>query len=116
MKAKNTKTTKNQIDACELLETLEITSITPRMKTGGAWVRGKIAGHRFDALIFRGHADFADYELESSRISKLWVQRIEDRVTVANFDRGWDIRPTTEMAKAIVGLFAAGLAEHVHGE
>jgi hypothetical protein len=73
-----------------------------------------MAGHRFDALVFAEHAEVPEYELNDSRISKLWVQRTADRATVANFDRGWDLRPTTIVAEQIVDLLAAGLAEHVY--
>ena len=81
---------------------------------GGAWVRGRIGGHRFDALVFPEHADETSYELNESRISKLWVQRISDRATVVNFDRGWDIRPTTPVAQQIVDLLAEGLADTIY--
>jgi hypothetical protein len=56
----------------------------------------------------------AGYELEDSRISKLWIQRIADKTTVVNFDRGWDIRPETKIAQAIVSFLAAGLADYVY--
>jgi hypothetical protein len=79
-------------------------------------VIGTIAGHRFDALVFPEHADSPDYELGDSRISKIWLQRLSDRICVANFDRGWDIRPTTKTAQAIVDFLAAGLAEHIYHE
>ena len=49
-----------------------------------------------------------------SRISKLWIRREADKQTVCNFDRGWDIRPTTKTAAAIVDFLAAGLAEHTY--
>ena len=75
---------------------------------------GTIAGHRFDALVFPEHAECPDYELGDSRISKLWLQWLADTTTVVNFDRGWDIRPTTKIAEAIVDFLAAGLAEHVY--
>ena len=57
-----------------------------------------------------------DYELDDSRISKIWVQRLSDGATVANFDRGWDIRPTTKTAQAIVDFLAAGLADHIYNK
>jgi len=101
--------------ASELLDTLQITKIKPRRGCGGSWVIGTIAGHRFEALVFPEHADSPDFELADSRISKLWVRRIDDNVTVVNFDRGWDILPATPRAKTIVDLLAAGLAEHVFG-
>ena len=94
----------------DLMETLEITDTEERDYMGGTWVRGTIGEHRFEALVFPEHADNPDYELDDSRISKLWVQRIEGRATVANFDRGWDVRPATRAAERIVGILAAGLS------
>ena len=104
------------IGATDLLDTLRITKIGRRTSFGGAWVQGTIGEHRFDALVFPEHAECPDYELGDSRISKLGVQRISDRGTVANFDRGWDVRPTTPIAEQIVDLLAAGLAETVYAE
>lgn len=103
-------------DAGDLLESLEITRIERRTCAGGAWVTGRMAGHRFDSLVFPEHAVNPDYEIDDSRISKLWLQRIEDRVTVYNWDRGADVQPTTPIAAQIVDLLAAGLAEHIYGE
>ena len=93
---------------------LRITKTTRRAAGGGTWVIGMMAGHRFDALVFPEHAECPDYELGDSRISKLWLQRIADKTIAVNFDRGWDIRPTTTTAQAIVDFLAAGLAEHIY--
>jgi len=110
---KNTMTN----DAGDLLATLKITKIERRTRAGagGAWVTGTMGGHCFEALAFPEHAESESYELGESRISKLWIQRSADRATVACFDRGWDIQPTTPVAKQIVDLLAAGLAETVYG-
>ena len=81
----------------------------------GTWAIGLVAGHRFEALLFPGHAANPAFELGDSRISKLWVQRLADRVAVANFDRGWDVRPAGEVAAAIVDFLAEGLATRVFG-
>jgi hypothetical protein len=35
---------------------------------------------------------------------------------VANFDRGWDLEPTTDAAREIIGFLAAGIAEHTFGK
>ena len=101
------------IDASDLLDTLKITRVCPRDVGGGAWVKGTIGGHRFDALVFPEHTQQPDYELDDSRISKLSLQQIGERALVACFDRGWDVQPTTAIAKQIVDLLAAGLAETV---
>ena len=108
--------TNENIDATDLLDTLKITKTERRRIGGGTWVSGTIGGHRFDALVFPDHADDPTYELANSRISKLSLQRISDGQVVANFDRGWDVRPTTPIAEQIVDLFAAGLAETVYAE
>ena len=93
---------------------LRITKTTRRAAGSGTWVIATIAGHRFNGLVFPKHAECEDYELDDSRISKLWIQRMTDQATVVNFDRGWDIRPTNKTAEAIVGFLAAGLAESIY--
>lgn len=102
-------------DPGAMLDTLEITKKTGR-PTGGTWVKGNIAGHAFEALVFPEHATDAAYELDDSRISKLWLQEHFTHTEVACFDRGWDRQPTTDAARAIVGLLAAGLAETIFGK
>ena len=98
----------------EIGDDLTITKTTRRAAGAGTWVCGRLNGHRFDALVFPEHAESPDYELGDSRISKLWVQHLADKATVANFDRGWDVQPTTEEASAIVDFLAAGIADHVY--
>lgn len=110
------ETSDEVVDSVELLETLKITKMERRFGAGGAWVKGTIGGHRFEALVFTERAQDPEHELEDSQISKIWLRRISDKATVANFDRGWDVRPTTPIAEQIVDLLAAGLAEHVFSE
>jgi hypothetical protein len=101
-------------NASEIGDDLVIAKMAPRGSVSGTWVKGTLNGHRFDALVFPEHAECPDYELGDSRISKLWLQSLAGHRVVANFDRGWDIRPTTETAQAIVEFLAAGLAEHIY--
>ena len=110
----NEAKTNDEIDASEVLDTLEIKKVQRRTSAGGAWVRGTIAGHRFEALVFPEPATNREWEVGGdSLISKLWVERISDRVAVYNWDRGADVEPTTEMAGVIVDLLAAGLADAI---
>ena len=110
----NDAKTNDEIDASEVLDTLVIKKVQRRTSAGGAWVSGTIAGHRFEALVFPEPATNREWEVDGdSRISKLWVQRISDKATVYNWDRGADVEPATELAGVIVGLLAAGLAEHI---
>jgi len=108
--------TTTDMDAMDLMETFKITKIESRWTVGGRWVTGTIGGYGFEALVFPEHAQCADYELADSRISKLWVQQVSGGATVASFDRGWDIHPTTPSAQQIVELLAEGLAEFVYAE
>ncbi|MBL8815254.1 MAG: hypothetical protein JNL58_04435 [Planctomyces sp.] len=97
----------------EIEDTLKITKTTRRgLEVGGTWVSGTIAGHTFEILVFADHAENEEYELGTSRISKLWLRRQADRQVVANFDRAWDLHPTTGDAREIVDFLAAGIAEH----
>ena len=60
----NDATTPNDgIDASEVLDTLVITKVQRRTSAGGAWVRGTIAGHRFDALVFPEPATNREWEV-----------------------------------------------------
>ena len=100
----------------DLGDSLKITNTEGRqLNAPGTWVSGTIAGHAFQVLVFEGHAENEDYELGTSRISKLWLRRQADRQVVANFDRGWDIEPAIDTAREIVDFLAAGIAEHVFG-
>ncbi len=104
-------TTTNQPRQLDLGDDLKITKTTRRAAGSGTWVCGTIAGHRFDALVFPEHAEREEYELAKSRISKLWLQRLDDKQTVFNWDRGLDVDATTDLARAIVDFLAAGLAD-----
>ena len=96
----------------DLGDDLKITKNEGRQNVGGTWVSGSIAGHTFQVLVFPEHAECEEYELGTSRISKLWLRRQADRQVVANFDRGWDLEPTTDAAREVVDFLAAGIAEH----
>src|SRR2546425_1895161 len=90
---------------------LTITRIGRRTTAGGTWVRGTLAGHRFDPLVFADHAEDPNYELGRTRISKLCVQRRADRRTVFNFDRGLDVPAADPPVERIVAFLGEGLAD-----
>src|SRR5262245_58897765 len=98
-------------DGLDLGFDLEITKIERRRSAAGTWVSGTLHGHRFDALVFPEHAENPEYEIDDSRISKLWLQRISDRTVVFNWDRGPDVPATDTIARAIVDFLCEGLAE-----
>ena len=100
----------------DLGDDLKITKTDSSRQMGGTWVTGSIAGHSFQVLVFEDHAECESYELGTSRISKLWLRRQADRQVVANFDRGWDIEPTTDAAREVIDFLAAGIAEHTFGK
>ena len=88
----------------DLGDDLRITKTSRRASGGGTWVCGTIAGHRFDALVFPEHAESEEYELGRSKISKLWVQRLADKKTVFNWDRGMD-QPAADQIPGMSTLF-----------
>lgn len=99
----------------DLGDDLTITQTTRRAGGAGRWARGIVGGYRFDALVFPEHADNTDYEIGDSRISKLWVQRLADRATVYNWDRGLDVPANDATVQQIVDFLSAGLAELIYG-
>ena len=90
---------------------LEITKMQRRESAPGTWVCGRLSGHRFEALVFADHADNPEWELDDSRISKLWVQRLADKKVVFNWDRGMDIPAADATAQAIVDFLSVGIAD-----
>jgi hypothetical protein len=107
-----TKTETN--DDLDVGHDLDITRVTRRAAGAGRWVCGTMSGHRFDALVFPEHADDPEWEIGESRISKLWVQRVADRRTVFNCDRGADVPAGDKLVQAIVDFLAGGLADHIY--
>ena len=97
---------------------LAITKIQQRASNvGGAWVSGTINDeYRFDALVFADHADSEEYELDDSKISKLWIQRTADKRTMFNFDRGLDVPAANTETQVIVNFLGTGLADLVYAE
>jgi hypothetical protein len=90
---------------------LEITKMQRRESAPGTWVCGRLTGHRFDAIVFPEHAENPEWELDDSRISKLWVQRLSDKQTVFNWDRGPDIPAADKVVQAIVDFLSVGIAD-----
>ena len=103
------------INDLDLGDDLVITKTTRRASGGGAWVCGSLNGHRFDALVFPENAENPEWEIDDSRISKLWLQRLADKQTVFNWDRGADVPAADPLAAAIVEFLCAGLADHTYG-
>lgn len=58
---------------------------------------GKTNGYRYSIKHFENGSE---YGIDGGRISKLWIGK--DGQTFANFDRGWDIYPTTAEALEIL--------------
>jgi hypothetical protein len=111
---KHNKTNPNAANKIEIGDDLRITKTTRRAAGGGTWVIGTLNGHKFNVLVFPEHAECIEYELGDSRISKLWIQQISNKLVVVNFNRGWDVYPQTKIAQAIVNFLAAGLAEYIY--
>ena len=98
----------------DLGDDLRITNTSRRASGAGTWVSGTIAGYRFDALVFPEHAENREWELGDSRISKLWIARLQNKETVFNWDRGPDMPAASDKTRAVVDFLCAGLADHIY--
>lgn len=78
-----------------------------RRKVGGVWICGTVAGHRFSVLVFEEHAINADWELSTSRIAKLSLNRIANDQTVFIWDRGCDMTAIDDSARQVVEFLMA---------
>ena len=93
---------------------LEITKVTRQAAGAGTRACGTLSGHRFEALVFPEHAADADWEIGDSRISKLFIRRLEEKRIVFNWDRGADVPAADELTGMIVDFLAGGLADHIY--
>ena len=63
-------------------------------KVSGNWKIGTIDGIDFEAKVYE--EDSKEYGINGGNVSKLWIKGI------ANYDRGWDVKPKTKPYKAMV--------------
>lgn len=54
------------------------------------WKHGEYNGFSWCIKVFQEGSRFG---INNGRISKLWIQRKQNKEEVANYDRGWDIKP-----------------------
>jgi len=80
----------------DLGDSLKITKTEGRqLNAPSTWVSASIAGHTFQVVVFEGHAENEEYELGTSRISKLRLRRQAKR-------------PMLEATFAVVAFMATG--------
>ena len=73
----------------------------------GNWVEGTIDGLRFQAKVFN---EGSEYGINEGRVSKLMVWDEEKRqayqdifkASILNYDRGWDIEPSSKQDREIL--------------
>lgn len=70
------------------------------------WHTGIIYGASYEAKVFDEGSHFG---INGGRISKLHV--IKDGTCIINYDRGWDIKPTTPEALTILGAIIIKYSE-----
>ena len=102
-------------DASDIGDDFVITGTSRRAAGSGTWAHGKVAGHKFEALVFPEHAEQESFELDQSKISKLQIKRIADGAEVCSFDRGWDCEPVDATTRAVVEFLKGILADRVYG-
>jgi hypothetical protein len=58
------------------------------------WMHGIINGAHYEAKVFEEGSQFG---INGGRVSKLHI--VKDGRCILNYDRGWDIEPTTDEAR-----------------
>lgn len=80
-----------------------VTSEPSIWNNGGIWYNDRYEedGHaiRWSVLVFE---EGSEYGIDGGRISKLWISI--DGKWAANYDRGWDVRPKSALAKSIYNM------------
>ncbi len=77
-----------------------------RMKTveaSGLWQEGTVkVGNSWYRYWVRAYDEPSEYGIDGGRISKLTIKRQDE--TVVNYDRGWDVEPADDGAKAALAI------------
>jgi hypothetical protein len=92
---------------------LDIYYLEPPNPKGNCWAMGEVLGYRFAAKVYPLHALDPSFELGRSRISKLEIRRFENDRLMVNFQRGWDLRPDSEILERAVQILCERLAKEV---
>ena len=80
---------------------LEAKLAVSRARNGFGWSRGAATvGTRTYRVEIKWFDEPSQFGIKNGRVSKLWVS--DDEGPVINYDRGWDTRPATAEAKAIL--------------
>ena len=67
------------------------------------WLRGYVDGYSWEGVVFK---EKSTHGINGGRISKLHVRNKDNKV-IANYDRGWDVRPVKpEDKKAVEKILA----------
>ncbi len=61
----------------------------------GTWTQGITNGFNWS---IKHYEQGSEYGIDGGRISKLWIQRERNGEIIANYDRGWDIKPNEATA------------------
>jgi hypothetical protein len=70
------------------------------MENKDMWKSGRISGgYRYSAKVYDTGSE---YGINGGRISKLDIRK--DDIIVANYDRGWDIKPTDKADKDVLAI------------
>lgn len=78
------------------------------LRKDGAWTIAEAThdGKRYEVNV-KHHDEPSQYGIKAGRISKLWICERGKNDPCTNYDRGWDIRPSTKAAKTITDKILA---------
>ncbi len=78
------------------------------LRHDGAWTiaRAKVE-NRFFEINVKHFEEPSRFGIRSGRVSKLWIREEGKTEADVSYDRGWDIRPKTKAAKAVMNEILA---------
>ena len=74
------------------------------------WSKGIIAGpttgehYKYWVKHFE---EGSQYGIDGGKISKLAIRKVDSALDLCNYDRGWDIEPTTDEVKAVYAIIVS---------
>ncbi len=83
------------------------------LRHDGAWTiaRAKVED-RFFEINVKHFEEPSQYGIRKGRVSKLWIREEGKTEADVSYDRGWDVRPTTKAAKAIVNEILVAMVKY----